>query len=384
MKIMYPYARQTITKDDINAVVNVLKSPFLTQGPVVVQFERALCKYTGAKYAVAVSSATAGLHMACIAAGITPGDEGITSPITFVASANCIIYCGGKVKFADIDSSTGLIDPEKIRKEITSKTKVIIPVHYAGQSCDMETIHAIAKKHNIYIIEDAAHAIGSEYKGSKVGSCKYSDMTVFSFHPVKTITTGEGGAITTNNKELYKKLLLLRTHGITKDPSKFIDQTSVDKPWYYEMQSLGFNYRMTDIQAALGISQMNQLKGFIKRRNEITYLYDRIFSNYPTIKPLTRVLYGTSCRHLYVLRIEFTKAKISREHLMDKLKGKEIGTQVHYIPAYEMPYYKKLIHKDFPISQQFYNSVLSIPLYPELSDADVRKIAFEIIKIITQ
>jgi len=384
MKILYPYGRQTITKEDINAVVNVLKSSYLTQGPVVAQFEQALCRYTGAKYAIAVSSGTAGLHIACLAAGVSPGDEGITSPITFIASANCIVYCGGKVRFADIDETTGLIDPDEIEKQITKKTKVIIPVHYAGQSCDMERIHQIAKKNHICVIEDAAHAIGSEYKGTKVGSCKYSDMTVFSFHPVKTMTTGEGGAITTNSRTLYEKLLLLRTHGITKDPTKFINKLNNNNPWYYEMQDLGFNYRMTDIQAALGTSQLKKLPSFIKKRNRIVRWYDGIFSQQAIYKSLLDVGTGYSCRHLYVLLIDFRLLSISRAQIMNTLARFGIFTQVHYIPIFYQPWYKEngYRHIQTPNADKFYEQCISIPLYPGLTKKDIIYISSKITKVL--
>ena len=256
----YGYGKQHIDLDDVIAVIKTLKSPFLTCGPKVKEFEKAICDYTGAKYCVAVNSATSGLHIAMLSAGIQPEDEVITTPITFLASANCARYCGAKVVFADIEKETANINPEEIKKHITEKTKAVIPVHFAGQSCDMEEIQKIAKEHNMYVIEDAAHAIGSEYKGTKVGACKYSDMTVFSFHPVKTITTCEGGAVTTNNEELYKKLLAYRSHGVHKEGEML-------HTWEYEMRELGYNYRMTDIQAALGISQLKKLDKFKKTGN---------------------------------------------------------------------------------------------------------------------
>ena len=264
--IKYGYGHQTIDDSDISAVMDVLKSDYLTCGPKVKEFEQEICKYTGAKYCVAVSNATAGLHIAAMATGLSKGDEAITSPITFLSSANCICYTGATPVFADIEEETANISPQEIERHITDKTKVLIPVHFAGQSCDMEAISEIAHKHNLYVIEDAAHAIGSDYKDTKVGSCAYSDMTVFSFHPVKTITTGEGGAITTNNKELYEKLCALRSHGMHKDKDMV-------ETWEYEMRELGYNYRMTDIQAALGISQLKKLDVFKKRRREIVDFY---------------------------------------------------------------------------------------------------------------
>ena len=380
--LKYSYGRQTITKRDIQAVIRALKSPNLTQGPMIAEFEQTICKLVGAKYAVAVTNGTAALHLACLSAGVGSGDEGITSAMTFVASANCIAYCGGTVRLADIDETTGLIDPQEIKKKITKKTKVIIPVHYAGQSCDMERIRALTKGRKITIIEDAAHAIGSEYKGTKVGSCTYSDMTVFSFHPVKTITTGEGGVITTNRKNLYDKLITLRTHGITKDPSKFAYSSHASEPWYYEMQELGFNYRITDIQAALGTSQLSQIAQFIKRRNQLVSLYDQLFSNHPFITPLRHVPYGKSCRHLYVIRIDFRALGKKRRDIMNSLATKGIGTQVHYIPVYAQPYYVKKYafdEKNYPQTNRFYGQCLSIPLYSALTQREARQIGRVII-----
>ncbi|MDP3014641.1 MAG: aminotransferase class I/II-fold pyridoxal phosphate-dependent enzyme, partial [Candidatus Subteraquimicrobiales bacterium] len=281
MQNFIPYGKQWIDEDDIKAVEEVLKSDFLTQGPKIAEFEKAICRYTGAKYCVAAANGTAALHLAVLALEIKRGSEGITSPITFVASANALIYGGLRPIFADIDEKTYNIDPTEIKKRITLKTKVLIPVHFAGQSADMAEISKIAKSKDLLIIEDAAHAIGSRYAdGAKIGSCGYSDMTTFSFHPVKTITTGEGGAITTNSGKLYKRLLLLRTHGITKD-EKELSQTP--GPWYYEMQALGYNYRLTDIQAALGISQLKKLDKFKFRRREIVEAYNKAFSSLPSI-----------------------------------------------------------------------------------------------------
>lgn len=381
-QVSYTYGRQTILPSDIQAVISVLKSPFLTQGPLIKRFEEALCRYTGAKYAVAVSSGTAALHLACLAAGVKPGDEGITSPMTFVASANCIAYCGGTVVLADIDKNTGLIDPERIRQSITPKTKVIIPVHYTGQSCDMDRIHSMVQGKRIFIIEDACHAIGSTYKGTNVGSCRYSDMTVFSFHPVKTITTGEGGAITTNNKRLYERLLRLRNHGITKEKKQFQYSSHENEPWYYEMQELGFNYRMTDIQAALGLSQLKHLQVFVRKRAHLVTLYDQLFSNQRYITPLGHISYGQSCRHLYILKIDFKKIRKTRTNVMNILKQKGIATQVHYIPVYLHPFYtrKLTLHSNaYPHTEKFYEQCLSIPLYPSLTNMQAHWIARTII-----
>jgi len=361
----YSYGKQTIDSDDINSVVDTLKSDYLTQGPKVKEFEDKLCKVTGAKYAVAVSNGTAALHLAILALGIGVGDEGITTPITFVASANCLRYVGANVKFADIEEDTGLIDPNEIIKQINPRTKVLIPVHYAGQSCDMEEIAKIAKKHKLYVIEDAAHAIGSTYKGHKVGSCKYSDLTTFSFHPVKTITTGEGGAITTNNPKLYQKLLILRTHGITQKPDI--------APWYYEMSDLGYNYRLTELQCSLGISQLNKIDKFINKRIALAKRYTKFFLRNTNIRVLKLLNNNKNTYHLYVIKV---RDKAIRLALFNHLKKYNINCQAHYIPVYWQPYYQKLGFKigHCPNAEIFYERILSIPIYPNLSYIEQKNI----------
>jgi len=377
----YYYGRQTISKSDTSSVLKVLQSPFLTQGPEVKKFEDEIANFTKAKYAVAVSNGTAALHLAMLALDIALSDEVITSPLTFAASANCVLYCGGKVVFADIDPKTGLIDPVEIEKKITRNTKVIIPVHYAGQSCDMETISKIAKKYKVIVIEDAAHAIGSEHQKSKVGSCQYSDMAIFSFHPVKTITTGEGGAITTNDESLYKKLLLLRTHGITKEKQDFKNPHNLEVgPWYYEMQTLGFNYRLTDIQASLGLSQMKQLESFVKKRREIVEMYKKGFSKDVRFAVLSEESYGIPAYHLFPLLIDFSKINKTKTEVFKALESKGLHLQVHYIPVHLQPYYKQFGFKlgDFPKAEKFYQSEISLPLYPSLTMDDIK----DIIKII--
>ena len=368
-----PYGRQSIGVDDIKAVVGVLRSDWLTQGPTIRRFEDALCAYTGAKFAVCVSSGTAALHLACIAAGIRPGDEVITSPITFAASANCALYCGARPVFADIRPDTINIDPFEIQKKITKKTKALIPVHFAGRPCDMQEISRIADSNGLTIIEDAAHAIGSRYAGGgPVGNCHYSNMTVFSFHPVKTIATGEGGAITTNDKALYDKLLMLRNHGITRERALL---TQDPGPWYYEMQILGLNYRLTDMQAALGMSQLKKIDKFVNRRREIVTIYNKAFRGIDWLKIPCEKNIGRIAFHLYVLKIDFDKLGITRSEVMKILHDKGIGTQVHYIPVYAQPYYKNRSgykRGDCPVAEEYYEKALSIPLYPKMTDKDVR------------
>lgn len=358
MKI-YGYGHQTISQSDINAVSETLASDFLTCGPAVKAFEQMICDYTGAKYCVAVSNATAGLHIAALAAGLKKGDEAITTPITFLSSANCICFVGATPVFADIDSETANIDPREIEKHVTEKTKALIPVHFAGQSCDMEAISDIAKKHNLIVIEDAAHAIGSEYKTTKVGSCAYSDMTVFSFHPVKTITTGEGGAVTTNNKELYDKLCAFRAHGMHKDGD-------MQNTWEYEMRELGYNYRMTDFQAALGISQLKRLDVFKSRRREIVDYYNKNLG----LPHLTERDFSNACFHLYPVLVD------NRRDFYFKAREKGLNLQVHYIPVHTQPYYAQFGYKngDFPKAENYYEHCISLPLYPALTDEDLAEI----------
>jgi UDP-4-amino-4,6-dideoxy-N-acetyl-beta-L-altrosamine transaminase len=375
MKKFISYGRQWVDENDIKAVEEVLESDFLVQGPRAEVFAKSICDYTGAKYCVVVSSGTAALHLAVLALQITPGGEGITSPNTFVASSNALIYGDLRPVFADIDSKTYCIDPAEIAKKITKKTKVIIPVDFAGQPAEMEKIHALARKNKIAVIEDAAHAIGSVYKdGSRVGGCKYSDLTIFSFHPVKTITCGEGGAITTNSKKLYERLVLLQSHGITKKPKQLKQNPG---PWYYEMQTLGFNYRLTDIQCALGASQMKKLNFFKKRRREIVKKYNIAFAGLKNVTiPFEREGVD-SAFHLYVLKIDFKKLGRNRKLVMADLKSRGVGTQVHYIPVHFQPYYRKNFgykKGDFPICEDYYGQALSIPLFPKMTDADVKSV----------
>lgn len=366
---MISYGKQSINEEDIQEVISVLKSDFLTQGPKVKEFEDKICEYTGAKYCVVVSNGTSALHLAVAALDLSVEDHGITSSNTFVASANAMKYLGMDVDFADIDINTFNVTAETISKVIKKNTKLFIPVHFAGQPCEMDKIHSLAKEKKCYVIEDAAHAIGSSYAtGDKVGSCKYSEMTTFSFHPVKTITTGEGGAITTNDENLYKKLRLLRSHGITKDPKDLSDNPG---PWYYEMQDLGFNYRLTDFQAALGISQLQRLDAFKEKRREIVQYYNKAFASTQWIKTPEEKQRVSSCFHLYVAQIDFERIGMNRSDVMQYLKNKDILTQVHYIPVHTQPFYKNIKTSTCPVTEQYYEKALSLPLYPELTDEQV-------------
>ncbi len=401
-KIGYPsldiisYGRQSIDDSDIDSVTEVLKSSNLTQGSKVEEFEKALCKYTGAKYAVAVSNGTAALHIACLAVGLKQNDEFITSPNTFVASANCGLYCGARPVFADIMEDTYNIDSKKIREKITPKTKVVIPVHFAGQICDMEKIVSFVQEkqveyeNKIFIIEDASHALGSVYKGAKAGSCTYSDMTVMSFHPVKHLTTGEGGVVFTNDHGLYKKLKLLRSHGITNrdDDLVFKEQaynsSGLLNPWYYEQQVLGFNYRITDIQCALGISQLEKIDFFLRRRRRISEVYNNAFAdNKLLILPFESPGRFTNW-HLYVLQIDFDSLGKNRADIMRTLRNKGIGTQVHYIPVHTQPFYKDNFGTnwgDCPRAEAYYKKCLSIPLFPAMTDKDVNKVIASVLEL---
>ncbi len=366
---MISYSKQNISWFDAFKVFRALKGAYLTQGPATLEFEKKICHYTGAKYAVVTSNATTALHLAMLAINLNEGDEVITSPITFVASSNSVLYTRASIKFADINTSNACINPDEIKKVITKKTKAIIPVHFAGQPCDMDKIFNIAQENKLYIVEDAAHALGSTYKGRKIGGCHNSDMAIFSFHAVKNITSGEGGAITTNNQEIYEKLILLRSHGITKDPQKM---SKTEGPWYYEMQELGFNYRLTDIQATLGIAQLKKLDIFSRKKREILTKYKNDFQDFEEITFLKEEEYSSSSFHLCIIKINFKNLKINRKQLFEKLLEKNISLQIHYIPVHLQPYYQKLGFKkgDFPKAEEYYEQCLSIPLYPSLKEND--------------
>ena len=357
---MIPYGKQTIEQDDIQAVVDVLKSDFLTTGPKIAEFEQTVADYVGAKYAVAISNGTSALHAACFAAGIGPGDEVITTPLTFAASANCVLYCGGTPVFADVDPKTYNIDPEDIRRKITDRTKAIIAVHLAGQPCDMDAIHSIAREHGLIVIEDGAHALGSVYKGKKVGSM--SDMTTFSFHPVKPITTGEGGMIVTDNEDFYKKMILFRSHGITRDDSMM---TRNDGPWFYQQFDLGYNYRITDIQCALGCSQMKKLDRFLARRKEIVARYNEAFADCDNIITPYQLSDTESGWHLYIVQVK----NCDRRQVFEGMREKGIGVNVHYIPVYMHPYYQEHGYENVHCvnAEEIYSHIISLPLYPGLT-----------------
>jgi len=407
-----PYGRQWIDEEDIRAVVKVLRSERLTQGSRVEEFEEAFADYVGARYAVAVNNGTAALHLACMAAGLGTGDEVITSPITFVASANCALHVGSKPGFVDINPETYNLDPQKLKAYLAEKIsrsepearltahtpKAVIPVHFAGLPCDMHEIYRIAQEYKLVIIEDACHALGAQYRSPqtetanqrseedswiKVGSCAHSHMTVFSFHPVKHITTGEGGMVTTNDRELYDRLLLFRSHGITRAPDRFVNLKRPEEnsgkvpPWYYEMKDLGYNYRITDIQCALGLSQLKKADLFIDVRRQIATEYRDRLSNFTDVKVPQEPEDYRSGHHLFPVQIDFQRLGKSRQEMMQSLDRLGIGTQVHYIPIPRQPYYQRLgfCHKDYPEAERFYQRCLSLPIFPGLKLAEVARVS---------
>ena len=370
---MIYYGKQSISEMDIKAVEEVLHSDFLTQGPAIERFERTVAEYCGAKYAVAVCNAPAALHVACLSAGLGEGDFLWTSPITFVASANCGRYCGADVDFVDIDEKTYNMSvvalEEKLRRarNVNQLPKVVVPVHLAGQSCDMARIKELSEKYCFTVIEDASHAVGANYLETKVGSCTFSDMTVFSFHPVKIVTTGEGGMVLTNRKDLYEKLLLYRSHGITRDPAKMTHMS--DGAWYYQQIALGYNYRMTDIQAALGISQMKRLDTFVARRRALAARYNTLLRNLPIVTPY--VMEGAKPSwHIYVVQMDFSRARKTKQQVFEEMKEQGIGLNLHYIPVHRQPYYEKLGFRqgDFPQSEKYYEEAFTLPLYYDLTN----------------
>jgi UDP-4-amino-4,6-dideoxy-N-acetyl-beta-L-altrosamine transaminase len=376
---MIPYGRQDITRADIDAVVAVLQSDFLTQGPQVPAFEQAVATYCGAAHAAAVNSATSALHIACMALGLGPGDWLWTSPITFVASANCALYCGAQVDFVDIDPRTYNMSAARLAEKLEAAErdgklpKVVVPVHLAGQPCEMAEIHALSKRYDFRIIEDASHAIGARYHGEPVGNCRYSDINVFSFHPVKIVTTAEGGIATTNNHDLADKMARLRSHGITRDPEQMTCEP--DGPWYYEQIDLGYNYRMTDLQAALGISQMRRLDDYVARRHEIARFYDHHLSRLPLTLPWQHPD-GYSAYHLYIIRLQGAQGDVARHRTsFEALRQRGIGVNLHYIPVPRQPYYAQLGHstRDLPEAERYYSEAISLPMFPALTDAQLQQ-----------
>lgn len=374
------YGHQYIDEADIQSVVEVLRSDYLTCGPKITELEEKLCKLTGAKYAVVCSNGTAALHMACMAAGVKEGDEVITTPITFAASANCALYCGAKPVFADIKDTTYNIDPAKVKEVTTKKTKAVVAVDFTGQSVELDELLEHCKQHNLCLIEDGAHVIGTKYKGKPNGSI--ADMTTFSFHPVKTVTAGEGGAVLTNSEEYYQKLLLARAHGITRDPALMEEEPY--GAWYYEQISLGYNYRMTDIQAGLLISQLDKLSLFSERRKEIVKKYDEAFSLLPQLQIQEEIPQSDTTRHLYILRIRPEMLKINRREFFDAMAAENIICNVHYIPTYYFPYYQSLGYKKgiCPIAEKLYDEMMSLPLYYGMSDQDVQDVIAAVEKIV--
>lgn len=369
---MIPYGRQDITQADIDAVIGVLQSDFLTQGPMVPRFEQLVAQHVGASHALAVNSATSALHIACLALGLGPGDRLWTSPITFVASANCGLYCGAKVDFVDIDPKTYNLCPVALERKLEQSErdgtlpKVVVPVHLCGQPCDMQAIHSLAKRYGFKIIEDASHAIGGKYKGEFIGNGKYSDITVFSFHPVKIITTAEGGMAVTNNAELASKMALLRSHGITRDVQYMTQEP--DGPWYYQQIDLGFNYRMTELQAALGVSQMERLDQYIARRHQLAARYNEQLSTLPITLPWQHAD-SYSGLHLYVIRLQLEKIAKTHRQVFESLREQGIGVNLHYIPVHTQPYYARMGFKpeEFPEAQSYYREAISIPMFQTMT-----------------
>ena len=372
---MIPYGRQNISEEDIEEVVKVLRSDFLTQGPVLPTFERAIADYCGTDHCVAVNSATSALHISLLSLGVGPGDLVWTVPVTFVATSNVALYCGAEVDFIDIYPDTfnmdmGALEAKLEKAEAEGRLpKTIIPVHLTGRSCDMKALDALRKIYGFRIVEDASHAIGGQYMGQPIGSCEYSDLCVFSFHPVKIITTGEGGAVTTNDPDLVRKLSVLRSHGITRDPEQLEKN---DGPWYYEQQSLGFNYRMTEMQAALGLSQMKRLDTFVMRRRQLAERYDTLLDGSNFLRPVLDTSDNQSSWHLYVIRLTESSSALDRRHLFEKLRSDGIGVNVHYIPVYRQPFYSKMGFDplQFPISESYYQRAISIPLFFDMTEAD--------------
>ena len=370
---MIPYGHQEITQDDVDAVIEVLRSDYLTQGPAVPRFEKALVEYTGARHAIAVNSATSALHIACLALGLGPGDWLWTTPLTFVASANCALYCGAQVGFVDIDPGTWNMCPQDLERRLIEAEplgklpKIVVPVHLCGQPCDMEAIGALARRFGFKVIEDASHAVGARYRSEPVGNCRHSDITVFSFHPVKIITSGEGGAALTQDAALAERMSLLRSHGITRDPARMSKQP--DGPWYYEQIALGFNYRMTDIQASLGASQMHRVDEYVRQRHVLARRYDAQFDGLP-LERQQKHPDAHSALHLYVVRLRLGMIRYNHTQVFERLRAAGIGVNLHYIPVHMQPYYARMGFSagQFPHAECYYREAISIPLFPTLGE----------------
>jgi UDP-4-amino-4,6-dideoxy-N-acetyl-beta-L-altrosamine transaminase len=386
---MIPYGRQDISEADIQAVVDVLRSDYLTQGPAVPAFEKSIADYCGSQHAVAVNSATSALHIACLALGVGPNDMVWTTPITFVASANCVLYCGAQIDFVDIDPCAYNMSVERLTEKLVHAEqagklpKVVIPVHLCGQPCDMAGIHALSQRYGFKIIEDASHAIGGKYRGEPIGNCRYSEITVFSFHPVKIITTGEGGMALTNDAKLAKHMQLLRSHGITRDVNEMTHAS--DGPWYYQQIDLGYNYRMTDLQAALGLSQMQRLDQFVAKRHAIASRYDQLLVDLPVVTPWQHADRYTGL-HLYVIRLKLTEIAKTHRQVFEALRAAGIGVNLHYIPVHLQPYYEKLgFNAGYcPEAEQYYAEAISLPMYPDLTEAQQDTVIEELDKATTK
>lgn len=369
---MIPYGRQDISQADIDAVLDVLRSDFLTQGPLVSRFEQSLLDHTGAKFAVAVNSATSALHLACLALGLGSGDVLWTTPNTFVASANCALYCGADVDFVDIDPATYNMCATQLEQKLELASakgalpKVVVVVHFAGQSCEMTKIHALAQRYGFKVIEDASHAVGGKYQGEPIGNCRYSDIAIFSFHPVKIVTTAEGGAALTNNRALADRMELLRSHGITRNEQLMVGES--DGPWYYQQVELGLNYRLTELQAALGLSQMARLEGFLARRHAVAERYNILLENLPVVTPFQH-MDSYSALHLYPIKLNLDMISKSRRGVFEGMRARGIGVNVHYIPVHTQPYYQQRGFKagDFPVAEGYYSEAITLPLYPGLT-----------------
>lgn len=386
---MIPYGRQDITQADVDAVVAVLRSDFLTQGPQVPLFEKTVAEHVGARHALAVNSATSALHIACLALGLGPGDWLWTTPITFVASANCGLYCGAQVDFVDIDARTYNLCPQALERKLAAAEragrlpKIVVAVHLCGQPCDMAAIHALGQRYGFRIIEDASHAIGGKYKGEFIGNGRYSDITVFSFHPVKIITTAEGGMALTNDAELANKIALLRSHGITRNAAQMTHEA--DGPWYYQQIDLGFNYRMTELQAALGVSQMARLDDYVARRHALAARYDELLADLPLTRPWQHPD-SYSGLHLYVIRLQLDKIASSHREVFESLRAQGIGVNLHYIPVHTQPYYQQMGFKagDYPEAERYYAEAISLPMFQTMSEAQQDEVASVLRRILTQ